>query len=180
MGLQLIFVVETDSKCKSDWIYIKDTLEWFYDFDRAHTKLSPVFMAGKNKYLKKEKEIKDLIRQYSYAGEDNHSIVFYCFDCDDYDTDPTAMAFLNEVQAYCSRSDAKFIWFCKDIERVYIGEKVDKKQKGHKAASFSKSHSIRRVDSKKLSWQNIRVNSSNILDTVDRYITEHKNRSKGS
>ena len=57
MGLQLIFVVETDSKCKSDWIYIKDTLEWFYDFDRAHTKLSPVFMAGKNKYLKKEKEI---------------------------------------------------------------------------------------------------------------------------
>lgn len=27
MGLQLIFVVETNDKCKSDWIYIKDSRE---------------------------------------------------------------------------------------------------------------------------------------------------------
>ena len=25
MGVQYIFVVETNSKCKSDWIYIRDT-----------------------------------------------------------------------------------------------------------------------------------------------------------
>lgn len=29
MGLQLIFVVETNKKCKSDWIYIKDTIDYF-------------------------------------------------------------------------------------------------------------------------------------------------------
>lgn len=31
MSLQLIFVVETNKTCKSDWIYIKDTyLKWPY------------------------------------------------------------------------------------------------------------------------------------------------------
>lgn len=29
MGLQLIFAVETNKKCNSDWIYIKDTIEHF-------------------------------------------------------------------------------------------------------------------------------------------------------
>ena len=31
MGPQLIFVVETNKKCNSDWIYIKDTVEHFYE-----------------------------------------------------------------------------------------------------------------------------------------------------
>lgn len=30
MSLQLIFVVETNRKCKSDWIYIKETIDCFY------------------------------------------------------------------------------------------------------------------------------------------------------
>ena len=30
MGLQLIFVVETNKKCKSDWIYIKETIDRFF------------------------------------------------------------------------------------------------------------------------------------------------------
>ncbi len=36
MGLQLIFVVETNKKCRSDWIYIKSALEKFYSYDQAH------------------------------------------------------------------------------------------------------------------------------------------------
>ena len=43
MGLQLIFVVETNKKCNSDWIYIKDTVEHFYEYDRTQVKLSPVY-----------------------------------------------------------------------------------------------------------------------------------------
>lgn len=30
MGLQLIFVVETNKKCNADWVYIKDTIDNFY------------------------------------------------------------------------------------------------------------------------------------------------------
>lgn len=33
MGLQLILVMETNRQCKSDWIYIKETIDHFYKYD---------------------------------------------------------------------------------------------------------------------------------------------------
>ena len=44
MSLQLIFVVETNKTCKSDWIYIKDTIDYFFEYDRTAIKLTPVYM----------------------------------------------------------------------------------------------------------------------------------------
>lgn len=49
MGIQLIFVVETNKKCNSDWIYIKDTIEYFYDYNRTEVKFSPVYMDEEGK-----------------------------------------------------------------------------------------------------------------------------------
>ena len=48
MGVQLIFAVETNKNCNSDWIYIKDTIEQFYEYDRTQLKLSVVYMDGYN------------------------------------------------------------------------------------------------------------------------------------
>ena len=42
MGLQLVFVVESNKKSKTDWIYIKDTIDRFYKHDVAQLKLSTV------------------------------------------------------------------------------------------------------------------------------------------
>ena len=47
MSLQLIFVVETNKTCKSDWIYIKDTIDYFFEYDRTAIKLTPVYMDGR-------------------------------------------------------------------------------------------------------------------------------------
>ena len=91
MGLQLIFVVETNKKCKSDWIYIKNTIDRFYKYDKAHIRLSPVYMDGKTNYLYKEKEVKNLIKQYKATASNNETKVIYCFDCDEYDTKPEGM-----------------------------------------------------------------------------------------
>ena len=52
MSLQLIFVVETNKTCKSDWIYIKDTIDYFFEYDRTAIKLTPVYMDGKGKWKK--------------------------------------------------------------------------------------------------------------------------------
>ena len=62
MGVQFIFVVETNKQCNSDWIYIKDTIEYFYVYERTRVKLSVVYMDGRGNYnsKKKEKEIKRL------------------------------------------------------------------------------------------------------------------------
>ena len=126
MGLQLIFAVEADPKCKSDWIYIKDTIEQFYRYERTQVKFSPVYMGGKGNYEKKQKEISKLISQYSAGSKRNQSRVIYCFDCDDYDSRPADLKFLDNAQRYCKERNADFVWFCKDIEQVYTGNSVDK------------------------------------------------------
>lgn len=102
MGLQLIFVVETNSKCKSDWIYIRDTIERFYRYDRTQVKFSPVYMDGKGKYEKKERDIARLLAQYASTSKTNRSKVIYCFDCDDYDSKPDDLNFLNQAKRYCA------------------------------------------------------------------------------
>ena len=116
MGLQLIFVVEANKKSKTDWIYIKETIDRFYKYDEAHLKLSAVYMEGKNKYLSKVKEVNLLISQYSSTSANNVTKVIYCFDCDDYDSNPVDKEFLEKTQEFCKANSYEYVWFCKDIE----------------------------------------------------------------
>ena len=53
MRIQFVFCVETDEHCKSDQIYIKDTIERFFNYDNSMVKFSFVFMGGKGKYRTK-------------------------------------------------------------------------------------------------------------------------------
>lgn len=173
MGLQLIFVVETNKSCKSDWIYIKDTIEHFYQCDPAHTKLSTVYMDGKGRYKNKEKEILKLIAGYTSGAisKSNHSKVIYCFDCDDYNIKREDSEFLVEAQQYCNEKKYDFVWFCKDIESVYLGKKVDDSQKKKEAEKFKVKKLIENVISNKLSVTNYRMNTSNIMKVLDQYLT---------
>ena len=167
MGLQLIFVVETNKTCKSDWIYIKDTIEKFYTYDRAHVKFSPVYMNGKTNYADKEKEIKTLISQYDHAATNNESKVIYCFDCDDYDVRQEDLNFLKKVRRFCEDRGYAFAWFCKDIERVFLGYKVPDSQKKKEAAAFKAKKMISGIKAESLSAAEYRANKSNLLKILD-------------
>ena len=54
MGLQIVFCVEAKKSSKTDYIYIKATVESFYSFDRANTRLSPIYLNGKGNYTSKK------------------------------------------------------------------------------------------------------------------------------
>ena len=169
MGTQFIFVVEADRKCKSDWIYIKDTMDHFYHYDSSNVKLSPVYMAGRGNYKKKEREIAGLISQYRAGGKANHSNLLYCFDCDDYDTSQKDSEFLKSAEKYCRERDAAFVWFCKDVEQVYIGRSIENSQKKKMAAAFKEREQIREIRSRQLSAEVYRNQTSNILRVLDSY-----------
>lgn len=171
MGLQLIFVVETNKKCKSDWIYIKDTIDRFFQYDQSQVKFSPVYMDGKGRYKNKEKEISGLIAQYAAGNKTNESKVIFCFDCDDYDSKPEDAEFLVNAKQYCASKGFDFIWFCKDIERVYIGKKVDDGQKKNESVTFKAKKLIDAVDEARLSADNYRNNTSNIMNVIDKYLS---------
>lgn len=169
MGFQLIFVVETNKKCKSDWIYIKETIDRFYYYGGAQIKLSTVYMNGKNKYLTKEKEINSLISQYNGAATNNITKVIYCFDCDDYDSNPVDKEFLKKTQEFCKANSYEHIWFCKDIERVYLGEKVEDGHKKREATKFKVNKLIDGVNESRLRGKSICYNMSNILSVLDNF-----------
>ena len=97
MGMQLIFVLETNKKCKSDWIYIKDTIEYFYNIDANNIKFTQVYMDGKGNFKNKQKEINKNIDQYAKGASNGNSKVICCLDSDDYDINMEAIKFLNEA-----------------------------------------------------------------------------------
>ena len=159
MGLQLIFAVETNKTCKSDWIYIKDTISRFYTIDQAHIKLSTVYMDGKSNYTKKQKEVKSLVSQYLNVSKNNKSQVIYCFDCDEYDNKQEDMQFLEKARC-----------FCKDNERVYLGKKVNDGKKREESARFKSRCMIDNIKEQDLSVLEYRHNTSNILVVLDKFI----------
>ena len=171
MGLQLVFVVETNKKCISDWIYIKDTIDCIYRYDQAQTKFSPVYMDGKGKYKSKEKEISNLVSQYASTSKTNETKIIYCFDCDDYDINQEDSLFLKNARQYCLTKGYQFIWFCKDIERVYLGKQVDDSNKQNESVTFKKKKLIAHVDIERLSFSDYRLNTSNIINVLDMYLT---------
>lgn len=118
-------------------------------------------------YIWMEKEIKRLISEYSATSKSNHSKVIYCFDCDEYNRDPDDSKFLEDAKKYCDDKGYYFVWFCKDIERVYIGKKVDDSQKKKEAATFKVKKLISNIDSSSLSEDDYRINTSNIMSVLD-------------
>ena len=172
MGLQLIFVVETNKKCKSDWIYIKDTIDRFFSYDLAHVKLNTVYLNGKGNYRTKEKDISLLESKYRSTSKDNNSQVFMCLDCDDYDMKSDDMDFLNNAKQYCKEKGWEFIWFCKDVERVYIGKKVPDGEKKSEATKFKAKKGIELVKKSNLASNTYSQNTSNIISVIKKYLEE--------
>ena len=167
MGLQLVFVVEANKKSKTDWIYIKETIDRFYKYDVVHLKLSTVYMGGKDKYSDKDKEVKSLISQYSRASSNNVTKVIYCFDCDNYDSKSEDKNSLEKTQEFCKANNYEYVWFCKDIERVYLGKKVEDGHKNSEATRFKANKLIDGVSESRLNGKSISHNMSNILWLLD-------------
>lgn len=172
MGLQLIFIVETNKKCKSDWIYIKDTIDKFFSYNPAQLKLSTVYLKGKGNYRTKEKEIVLLESQYHSTSKENASQVIMCLDCDDYDIKPEDKQFITNAKQYCKKKSWDFVWFCKDIERVYIGKKVPDEEKKAEAAKFKAKKLIESIDKSRLSSNTYKQNTSNIINVLKKYLKQ--------
>ena len=131
-------------------------------------------MHGKGNYKIREKEIKRLISQYASMTKTNEQKVIYCFDCDDYDMKKEDADFLSEAQQYCERNGYDFAWFCKDIERVYVGRKVEDSQKTKEAASFKKKKAIGNIKADRLSVDAYQADTSNLMKILDKYLKRKK------
>ena len=95
----------------------------------------------------------------------------FCFDCDEYTSKPEDADFLANARRYCNEKGYDFVWFCKDIEQVYLGKKVDDSRKKQEATTFKEKELIASVDERKLHTHEYRRNTSNIMNVIDKYLS---------
>lgn len=97
-------------------------------------------------------------------------MVIYCIDTDQYEKNPNHKKEYDEIQKYCEHENYEMVWFCHDVEEVFIGYKVSDSDKTKKAAEFVKKNIVKNVNYKKLSSDKLIKNTSNMLLVFDKYL----------
>ena len=172
MGMQLIFCVEADAVCKSDFIYIKQVIRNFYSIDYVNVRVTPVYMDGKGNYAspKINRTVKKWIKDYAAGNKRGKSQVIYCFDCDSFDSKPEDQNFLSQAEKYCRDNGFEFVWFCKDIEHVFLGKRIASNLKKKEAESFSRKNLIANVSLENLKCNRFQDKKSNLCIVLDKYL----------
>lgn len=172
MGTQLIFVLETDRRCQSDWMYINVLIHEQYDYNHSYIKLSPIFLGGRGNYNKKkvERDIDKRKSDYDNQNSSNQSITIYCFDTDNFDSNPDDKKFLDDVKQYCENKKAELVWFCKDIEEVFTGSSIENSKKKDTARLFVKRKLIKNVLPDSFTASSFKRKTSNILRVLDKFL----------
>lgn len=170
MGLQLIFCVETNKKADTDWVYIDETIKANYKLSNQ-IKLSKINMETKSRYDSR-KVLADIEKQTKWYKEYAHgeTKVIYCVDTDAYESNYEQKKELDDIKSFCEKNGYDLVWFCHDVEEVFLGKQVENSQKVKEAGTFRSSRGIKRVREEKLSVTEIRNKSSNLLRVLDRYL----------
>lgn len=166
MAIQLILCVETNKQADTDYIYISETIKYVYKEDKRIT-INKVYMGSKTKY--KSKEVLRSIKQYTKDFTIGETKVIYCIDTDAYETDIEHKKVLDDISRFCEENGYELIWFCHDIEDVYIGKKISDSLKVQEAGAFRKKNKMDEMDLDQLSGNIKRAHTSNILCVLDKY-----------
>ena len=75
----------------------------------------------------------------------------------------------DDIGRFCEVNGYEMIWFCHDIEDVYIGKKISDSRKVQEASAYRKKNRIEEMDLAQLSGDIKRAHTSNILCVLDRY-----------
>lgn len=169
MGLQIVFCLEADNKSQSDWVYVYETVKKYYIVSNE-IKISRTFLGGKGNY--KNKRIVNQIEKLSKAFKKNgQTVVVYFIDTDDINTNQDRQREFKDIQSYCDSKGFELVWFCRDIEEVYWGGKVEKGEKTKVLARYRNNKCIDSVDEKLLKSAQIHNKRSNILSVLDKYLS---------
>lgn len=132
-------------------------------------------METKSKYNSRKVlgDIEKLTKTYKdYAHGETK--VIYCIDTDAYELNFEQKKELKEIKRFCETNGYDFVWFCHDVEEVFLGHRVENSQKVKEAGTFRTSRGIEHVDSEKLFATGIRNKCSNLMRVLDSYLERKK------
>ena len=168
MNVQLIFCLETSKAAGTDWVYVKETISRFFVITNK-IKYAPIYMNSKNNYNSAfvNKEIAKRIKDYRLGK----TYVFYCIDVDDFESNPVHVKEFKDISAFCKKNGYSLVWFCHDIEDVYLNKRIHDTEKVKMAGAFRQNKCINQISKSKLESSNChKVHSSNILGELSKYL----------
>ena len=168
MSTQLIFCVETNNKVQSDWMYLLTILKYFYKID-SNVKLTPIYMGSKTKY--KNKEVINGMNKAIKAYRGNESKVIYCIDTDDIFHSTEDIKLNDEIANYCKLNGYDLIWFCRDIEEVFIGERIKDKEKKNSALQFMKKNKCKDLCINRVNSDKMNIHTTNLFSVIGKYLS---------
>ena len=159
-NVQYLFCLETNPKSNTDWQYIKKTIDYLLADKESGCRFRALYMEGKNNYKSKPmiKSIKENSKKWKGDTE-----VVYCIDLDKYDINQNDYVFYNKLNDYCERNGYKLVYFCRDIEEVYLGKRVESSKKAQFASRFFKNGIIDQNLISRLSKDTKNKKTSNLL-----------------
>lgn len=167
MAIQMILCVETKKSADTDSIYILDTINRWYKVDNK-VKISKINMNSKSRYNSKDVVREIAKKKKEFVLGDTH--VIYFIDTDQYDRNPEHERELKEITRYCEDNGINLVWFCHDVEEVFLGHKVSDSQKVQEATTFRRKRKIEEIQIEKLSCNTQRAYVSNIMNILDKYL----------
>ena len=128
--IKLIFVLETRSSNKSDWMYIKSTIDYFYK-PRTFS-LDKIFATTKTKLIQQDRIIENKTRDITRETK----VILVA----DYDRDEVLNV---KIEKYCIEHNYDLVWMNLDVEDVFLGKQIASNNKRTEAISFqNKKHKI--------------------------------------
>lgn len=169
MAIQMIFCLETNPRANTDYIYIKETIDYLYQKSNK-VKITPVYMGSKTKYQSKDilREISRKKKEFAAIGQTR---VIYCIDTDEYEKNIEHANAFRDIRQYCEEKDHELVWFCHDVEEVFLGKRVPDSQKVQEAGTYRRKNGIREMYFNKLSEKTVRPHTSNLMCILDKYLT---------
>ncbi len=161
----LVLCVETDNKADTDPKYIDKAIRSFYVVNND-IRITYIRMDGKGNY-KKKSIVKQIREQLS--GDFDETCVAYCVDIDNL-ADSDILEQNKNIKEYCDELNYKYIWFCRDIEEVFLHKRVPKSEKRREAIKFSHLPDLGKATEVSLSSKSEVQYKSNLLCVLDGFL----------
>ena len=128
--IKIVFVMETRSSNRSDWMYIKSTIDYFYK-PRTFA-LDKIFATTKSELIQQDVKINSKINDLNREVK----VIVVA----DYDRNENLN---NIIEQYCNDKKYDLVWMNLDVEDVYLGKQVPDNCKKSEAINFqAKKHKL--------------------------------------
>lgn len=165
---QVILCVETNKQANTDVGYIDAVIKKLYQIG-TEIKLQYKYFNGKGGY-NAPKLLKEIKKDIAALKGGSSSEVIYCIDTDKYDSDAEVQKLNADIENFCHQNGYGFIWFCRDVEEVFLHKAVDDSKKKAEVAKFKSRNNLSKATEATLSATSMAKKKSNMLLVLDQIL----------